>query len=399
MTAPWEGAAAISVVVPTYNRAQYLPQCLDSLLAQTVPAAEIIVVDDGSTDDTQAVVARYTRRQPKVTYLCTPNGGKPRAVNLGVARARGDWIWILDDDDSALPEANALRLAALAESGDDHGPDRAAFVYAGHRLAGDGANRELVITGEHRPDPPHPARLFVALAQSCFFHLGSALVRRDVFNGLGGLDPDLRTGEDYDFQIRLARAHDGVFCPHPVFVFRCHAGERGSAKDRYRAEQRSAAFRRDSRTIGRQLRRDTELERFAQHLHAQASNTPHGELTAVALRERMIAMGNHGCLSEMLQDIRELLLLRAGEGRGPAPDDLRAMAASMRAGWAYEAANEDWPGFLRALHHVTALPGGRAAGPALARGVLWLAHHQARGLRCKTNLLLRAASLAAGGKP
>jgi hypothetical protein len=86
MTVATPSAAPISVIVPTFNRASYIEQCLDSLLAQTVPALEILVVDDGSQDDTAQRVARYGSR---VTYIHKPNGGKPSAVNLGLQRARG----------------------------------------------------------------------------------------------------------------------------------------------------------------------------------------------------------------------------------------------------------------------------------------------------------------------
>ena len=83
--------ANVSIIVPTFNRAHYLAECLDSLLAQSIPAHEIIVIDDGSEDGTAALLVGYGER---IRYVRKENGGKPSAVNLGLAIASGDLIWI-----------------------------------------------------------------------------------------------------------------------------------------------------------------------------------------------------------------------------------------------------------------------------------------------------------------
>jgi glycosyltransferase involved in cell wall biosynthesis len=92
--------ADVSVVIPTYNRADLLPRAIDSALAQTAPPVEIIIVDDGSTDDTPAVVMRYAERHAgRVRSLRIPNGGVARARNAGIAAARSQWVALLDSDD------------------------------------------------------------------------------------------------------------------------------------------------------------------------------------------------------------------------------------------------------------------------------------------------------------
>ncbi|MBX3703129.1 MAG: glycosyltransferase family 2 protein, partial [Steroidobacteraceae bacterium] len=90
----------VSVVIPTYNRAAYIRQAIDSVLQQTMTDFEIIVVDDGSTDDTREVVAGYGER---IRYLRTANGGPARARNAGMAEARGQYIAWLDSDDTYHP--------------------------------------------------------------------------------------------------------------------------------------------------------------------------------------------------------------------------------------------------------------------------------------------------------
>lgn len=120
----------VSIIVPTFNRAHYLPECLDSLVAQTVAPLEIIVVDDGSEDATREVVARYNS---PVIYIYKENGGKPSAVNLALQACKGDLIWLFDDDDVALPDAIEQRLEAFVKS------PEAGFVYSAHYLGTDGA--------------------------------------------------------------------------------------------------------------------------------------------------------------------------------------------------------------------------------------------------------------------
>ena len=95
------GTPRVSVIVPTFNRSPYLGECLESLLAQTLPPAQVIVVNDASTDATRAVLEPFLDR---IEYIETPSQlGKPGAVNLGLERVTGDYVWVFDDDDVALP--------------------------------------------------------------------------------------------------------------------------------------------------------------------------------------------------------------------------------------------------------------------------------------------------------
>lgn len=94
----------VSVVVPTYNRANTVGETVDSILAQTYDSLELIVVDDGSTDGTSQVMQAYLGKDPRVTYLTKPNGGVASARNLGVAHAQGEFIAFCDSDDIWKPD-------------------------------------------------------------------------------------------------------------------------------------------------------------------------------------------------------------------------------------------------------------------------------------------------------
>ena len=97
----------ISVIVPTYNRAQQLPRALDSILCQSCSPKEIIVVDDGSTDETSALM---TSEYPEIVFIQQQNTGVSSARNVGIKRASGDWIAFLDSDDEWLPEKLEIQM-------------------------------------------------------------------------------------------------------------------------------------------------------------------------------------------------------------------------------------------------------------------------------------------------
>ncbi len=216
----------VSVVVPTFNRAQYIGEFLDSLLAQTLPAHEIIVVDDGSDDGTPQVLAGYRER---VQYVRKENGGKPSAVNLGLSMAQGDLIWIFDDDDAALPDAIEQRQQVLAQ------PPEAAFVYSPHFYGSNGPDGRIVRGPLHPLPDVSQAQLLSALMEGCFFHLNTALVRTEAYRTLGGFDASMLRSQDYDIQLRPALHFKGVVSSAPTFIFRQHAGERGTKVSRHAA--------------------------------------------------------------------------------------------------------------------------------------------------------------------
>lgn len=213
-------ALDVTAIVPTYNRAGYLDECLDGLLRQTRRPRQIIVIDDGSDDATAAVAAR--KAAAGVAYLRQPNAGKAAALNRALRHAVGDSIWIFDDDDVAAPGALARLWEALA------GAPEAGFAFGRHDVFTIGAD------GRRRITTPEPAEivaddLYWSCLQRCFAFQPAMLVRRRCYDALGPFDETLPRAQDYDMLLRLTRRFRGVHVPAVLFHQRFHHGTRGPA--------------------------------------------------------------------------------------------------------------------------------------------------------------------------
>lgn len=226
------GIPRVSVVMSTFNRAELLGKALDSILALDPPVHEVVVIDDGSSDRTAEVLARFG---PRVRFERRANGGKSSAINRAVAIATGDWVWICDDDDEVVPDAVGVFTRGLAEA---PGAD---FVYTGvaHLIRDGGGEYRQVLPGAVRL-PPSAALEASLFAGRWIPYLPSVMIRRDLYLSLGGLREDLRRVEDEDFALRLAHAGRGAPVEAVTYLIRAHDGERGAG-----AGQFSNAMRED----------------------------------------------------------------------------------------------------------------------------------------------------------
>jgi glycosyltransferase involved in cell wall biosynthesis len=206
----------VSVVIPAFNRAAYLGEAIDSALAQTYARTEIIVVDDGSHDQTADIAAAYG---PRVTLVRQANAGAARARNAGMARAAGELIALLDSDDRWLPEKLALQVPLIEDP-------RIGLVYGGIRSfnTADGAT-----LSEHIPREALGFHDLLAYPGLCTQTL---LFRRRIVEEIGGFDPFFRTAEDWDWQIRVAARYALRGLPRIVADNRIHAGQISGDKDR-----------------------------------------------------------------------------------------------------------------------------------------------------------------------
>jgi glycosyltransferase involved in cell wall biosynthesis len=185
-------SSSVSVIIPAYNAGQRVARTIATALNQTLPVLEVIVVDDGSTDDTVEVVSKFGG---PVRVVSKPNGGPASARNLGASLARGEWLAMLDADDWWFPRKNELQFAHAAD--DDIGLSHC-------RL-------------DHRIERPPAELTFRALWDRNWIGNSSVMIRRAVFESLGGFveDRGLISVEDYNLWLRVAAAGWRVVtCPH-----------------------------------------------------------------------------------------------------------------------------------------------------------------------------------------
>lgn len=369
----------VSILVPTFNRVNYIAECLDSLLSQTVPALEIIVIDDGSEDGTAALLAGYAER---IRYVRKENGGKPSAVNLGLSMAKGDLIWIFDDDDVALPDAIETRLACMQQH------PEAGFVFSPHYYGSDGPDGHIQRGRRHDVGQYDPDAFFFELMKGCFFHLATALVRAEVYREMGGFDKELLSSEDYDMQLRLARTCEFAFSAQPSFIFRKHAGLRGANAIRYSATQRSTVFRRFDQRVGQKLRSSLAL---GEYLVPRQSGTLSMQEQRQAMLNRMEVMASKGCITEMFDDLHQIL----GTGHQLSSVNAIQISKAMRTGYAYEACRNAWGDFMKQVRGLKSHPGGKVAIRALASGVFAMAKGYPDSIGGRLEKLRVSVSLAA----
>lgn len=212
----------VSVIIPTYNRAGTIVRTVESVLAQTVPPSEVIVVDDGSTDDTAATLDRFLGR---IRILRQANQGASAARNTGIRAAEGDLIAFLDSDDAWLPTKNERQLDLFRRHADQ---GITCCVCNARMEYQDGTVRHsFAVAGLH---PMTDSGLWcnpAAVLVSRFLLFNQvAVVRRDALERAGLFDESLRIMEDYDLQLRLALTGPWAYLREPLVTW--HGGSPGS---------------------------------------------------------------------------------------------------------------------------------------------------------------------------
>lgn len=202
---------SVSVVIPTYNYGRFVGEAIESVLRQTLVPKGIVVVDDGSTDDTAAVVAGFGDR---IWYIKQENAGVCAARNRGVAESRGEIIAFLDADDYWEPTSLEKFVARFAEQ-DDPG-----LVHCGLREfdSTTGETIEVNLNGGEE----NVAENLLLWEEPVILGPGTVAVRREAFTGVRGFDTRMKCGEDWDFCYRVARRYRVGFVPEPLINYRSH---------------------------------------------------------------------------------------------------------------------------------------------------------------------------------
>jgi len=198
----------VSVVTATYNYGHYLPGAIDSVLEQTYGDWELIIVDDGSTDNTAQVVRPYLA-DSRIRYCRTANRGQPAAENEGIRRSSGEFVAFLDADDLWLPHKLDRQLGLFVAA------PNLGVVYS-HRLTIDPSGRLL-------PGVPRPlfrGNILERLFRSNFVCFSSSVVRRSAFDALGLFSEDCRHASDYEFWLRVALRYEFDYVDEPLVMYR-----------------------------------------------------------------------------------------------------------------------------------------------------------------------------------
>lgn len=300
-----------TVIIPTYNRSAYLLETLDSLFKQTLPPAEIIVADDGSTDDTPEQMAKLGDR---IRYVRKVNSGKSDTLNQCIKLAQHPLIWIMDDDDIAQPRGLEAMTRALS------GKPEVGFAYGRYkRFSVDSATSEHRVWDCGHWSDVEADQFFQANLQDFFAHHPGLLVRREAYEGLIPFSPLYGRSEDYEMLVRLADRFDCRKTDEVIFLQRQHDGQRFGNLD---------GAKRMQRWIDEQY----EMFKVFRKELPLASYLPHkdrgGPLEPAQQREALIARGVIMARKKLWPEaIEDLLASCAIEGaQGPLSSSEKAAA-------------------------------------------------------------------------
>lgn len=264
----------ISAIVPLYNGAKFIAGSLDSILTQTLPPCEIIVVDDGSADDGAAIVQGIIDQQPSegrppITLLRKDNGGQSSARNFGVAHSTGKLIALLDQDDGWYPHHLEELIKPFSTGSVGKGGKELGWVYSDldEYDSKDGMVHHCFLRTRGLGSQHPKTELFACLASDMFILPSASLISRKAFDAVGGFDVRLSGYEDDDLFLRLFRAgYANIFLEEALSKWRIYPD---SSSYSYRMRRSRAVYMRklleeypDDATRSRFLTRDLIIPRF-----------------------------------------------------------------------------------------------------------------------------------------
>lgn len=212
-------APSVSIILPAHNSVRFLESTLGSIYAQSLQDFEVLVVDDGSTDDTAAIVAA---QYPQVRLFKQANAGISQARNTGLRHARGRYIAFMDHDDFWHPQKLALQVRVLDEALASVG---ACF---GEFRTWDGSSAPVFPAGLDWPPrfvPELSGWIYHELLLTNWVLFSTALFRRAVFTAVGEFDPDLPPADDWDIALRASRRYQFLKTQDVVALYRMHPGQ------------------------------------------------------------------------------------------------------------------------------------------------------------------------------
>lgn len=370
----------VTTVVATYNRAHLLPQSLDSLLAQSRPIDEIIVIDDASSDHTAQVMQPYLNRVRYVRNL--ENSGQGASLNFGISLANSTYIWLFDDDDLALPDSLENHIAYLSAN------PNVDFSYSDkYVFNGDG---DIWQRHQWRIDPLpaiDPKCLFERTLYSMNTLLPGMLVPVHCYRTSGVFDVSLDRCLDHELLLRLSHRFRSGNMGKPSFVYREHGGARGSGAHQHQAHERFRVMLDYRQQMFKRIRCDYSLDDFTpQFCRDHSLTTAPGTL---ALLQRGCVMLHHGLVEEALTDLGEALsFLSPADHDNIALREMLSRATNVEA-WIWPNAAQN----LTRIAQLLAATDTLSLNAAFARGLYW----QARSAHAKGERIASARLVARMG--
>lgn len=194
----------VSVIIPTYNRAEFLRRAIDSVLGQTYQEFELLVIDDGSTDTTHEIVTAYRKR---ITYIFQKNQGVSSTRNLGIQSSRGELLAFLDSDDVWLPEKLERQVVVM-----DQHPELQ-LCHADEIWI-----RRGVRVNPKKKHKKYGGYIFPYCLPLCVISPSSVMIRRTLFEKVGYFDERLPACEDYDLWLRITKEYPVYFIEEPLLI-------------------------------------------------------------------------------------------------------------------------------------------------------------------------------------
>jgi glycosyltransferase involved in cell wall biosynthesis len=206
----------VSIVVPSYNRAQYVPATLDSILAQNYKNLELIFIDDGSTDDTAEILDAYSKRDSRIQYHHQNNSERAVARSKGMQLANGEYVCLVDSDDVWYPGKLEKQIAIMEKDRD------IAMSYAAvNRIDMQGNS----LGHARRQHQGYSGQVYPELLKRNFISSVTPMFRKELVNEVGEQRTDLIPYEDWDFWLRLSKLGKFHFTQEPLGDYRLHPGQ------------------------------------------------------------------------------------------------------------------------------------------------------------------------------
>jgi glycosyltransferase involved in cell wall biosynthesis len=243
----------VTVTICAYNGERYLEATLDSVLAQTYPKMEVVIVDDGSRDGTVSIIKRYAERDARIRWFVRENAGLPASRNFAFAQARGEWIAMIDQDDLCYPERLARQVAVAAAN------PAAGLIFCDTRFideAGRGFGNQFAAFSLPDSFIRKGLAANILLSQGPYASSAACLIKRTTIALLGPLDESLRFACDYEYLIRAGFEVGFAYAPDALVAWRRHAGQQTSTNFNRHRETRSVLrnyFLHDRVTFGTRL--------------------------------------------------------------------------------------------------------------------------------------------------